>query len=121
VVQDFAVDSRLVGGTRVLGVVGELDVATAPQVAVAGEAALTTRAPLVLDLSRCTFLDSTGCRSVGLVGRAAFAAGLAVALVSPPEVRAVRRVVDHVGLASLMPVHDSLEGALAPVGEGGGA
>lgn len=111
--QDFTVDSRVVGRTRVLGVVGELDVATALAVTEAGRAVLGRPEALVLDLSGCTFLDSTGCRSVGLVGRAAADAGLPVSLVSPVAVRAVRRVVDHVGLVSVMPVHDSLDDALA--------
>ncbi|SDQ37211.1 anti-sigma B factor antagonist [Quadrisphaera sp. DSM 44207] len=104
--------SHRVGDRTVLRVTGELDVATAPHLDAAAHDALSTGCPLVVDLSTCTFLDSTGARAVGLVARAGARAGAAVALVCPPSARIPRRVVDHVGLAVVVPVVDTLDEAL---------
>ena len=116
-VEGFAVSSRRAGELLLLDVVGELDIATAPELREAVATALPGAAadglPLVLDLTRCTFLDSSGSRAVGMAAREGADAGVRVALVSPRSVTAVRRVVEHVGLAAVMAVHDDLDTALA--------
>ena len=103
------------GEASVLAVAGELDVATAPTVDQHGQEALVAGRPLVLDLSGCTFLDSTGARSLGLLARSATQAGLAACLVVPPARRLVHRVVDHVGLARVVRVVEALDQALKAV------
>jgi len=116
-VEGFAVFPRRAGGLPLLDVVGELDIATAPELTDAVATALVGAAsdgvPLVLDLTRCTFLDSSGSRAVGMAARQGAGAGVRVVLVSPRSVSAVRRVVEHVGLAAVMAVHDDLDAALA--------
>ena len=115
--EGFAVSPRRARGAHLLDVVGELDIATAPELTDAVAEALLSAAsdgvPLVLDLTLCTFLDSSGSRAVGMAARQGAGAGVRVALVSPRSVTAVRRVVDHVGLAAVMAVHDDLDAALA--------
>ena len=115
--EGFAVSPRRAEGLQLLDVVGELDIATAPELTDAVTAALVSAAadgvPPVLDLTRCTFLDSSGSRAVGMAARQGASTGVRVALVSPRSVTAVRRVVEHVGLAAVMAVHDDLDTALA--------
>jgi len=49
------------GGVRVLSVAGELDAATAPQLSEAMDAVIDSDSPaILLDLSDCSFIDSTG-------------------------------------------------------------
>jgi len=115
-VEGFSVSPGRARGLHVLEVVGELDIATAPElteaVAAAVLAATADGTPLVLDLTLCTFLDSSGSRAVGMAAREGDREGVLVSLVSPPSVTAVRRVVDHVGLSAVMAVHDDLDAAL---------
>jgi anti-anti-sigma factor len=47
-------------GVQVVSVVGELDAATAPQLDDALGKALGTGGPILIDLSDCSFIDSTG-------------------------------------------------------------
>lgn len=102
----FAVERSSPGeGCSVLDVRGELDVATAPALEAAVEAAVA-QAPacLVLDLSATSFLDSTGCRQLARSARAGAAGGVDVVLVCPSSNRTVRRVVDMLDLNALVPV-----------------
>ena len=65
---DFDVQTEMVpGGAVVLRVSGELDLASAPRLE---EALATVSAdPTVIDLSACTFLDSSGVRVLASAGR----------------------------------------------------
>ncbi len=94
---------------RVLQVHGELDIATVAILRDAVGKALAEGPPaLLVDLTPTRFLDSTGCRELVRTAKAAAAAGVAVGVVSPPDNWRVRRVVDFVSLASIVPVHDAL-------------
>jgi anti-sigma B factor antagonist len=89
---------------------GEVDISTRPQIAEALERARGRRY-VVVDLSDCTFLDST---TVGvLMGFHAeldeSGGRLAVAL--PPTHGVVNRAVDMLGVREVLWVHDSLEDA----------
>jgi anti-sigma B factor antagonist len=56
-----ATASELEGGVRLLEVHGELDLSTATQLeGPLGEAAASPQATVLVDLSDCTFIDSTG-------------------------------------------------------------
>lgn len=104
----FDVQPTSVRGQVVLGVRGELDIATAPTLAQVVDAQLATRPrAMILDLTDTTFLDSSGARQLALAARAADRAGTAVALVCPPGNRPVRLVLDLLELQSLVPVLDS--------------
>ena len=109
--QHVRVDRSSHGPVLVLGVSGELDVSAADAVV----AALVEHAPtapatdVALDLSGCTFLDSGGSRAVIGVCRELRERGHRVALVAPPSTGNVRRVLDVIGVARLLPVVDALE------------
>lgn len=85
----------------VLAVTGELDLATAPRLLEAAEQALARRpgAPLAIELSGLTFIDSSGLRA--LLSIAAHTRGR-VALVGPTP--AVGRILDMTGTGDLLPV-----------------
>lgn len=53
-------ETPLAGGHRQLSLTGELDLATAPRVAMALAQARTRRSSVILDLTACGFVDSTG-------------------------------------------------------------
>lgn len=93
----------------VLAVHGELDVATVEVLRGEVDAVLAdSPAALVLDLSSTAFIDSRGCRELARAAKAGRATGTDVALVVPPDNRAVRRIVDFVQLGALLPVLDAL-------------
>lgn len=64
-VQPFSVSSEDEGGATVISVAGELDLSTAPQLE---EHLRGAGASVVVDLSACEFIDSTG---IALIVRAA--------------------------------------------------
>ncbi len=91
----------------VLGVHGDLDVATVTVLRAQVEDALAA-APerLYLDLSAATFIDSTGCRELVRAARGGAATGTAVELVVPPGNWRIRWVVDFMQFGALLPVAD---------------
>ena len=104
----FEIERTTVAGRPALSVRGELDIATAPQLAEAVEAQLS-QAPrsLVLDLTGTTFLDSSGARQLALVARRAAAADVALQVVCPRANRPVWMVVDLLELNELVPMVES--------------
>ena len=86
--------ARLDGGNG-LKVAGELDVATASQLAEALREA-SSAGQVVLDLSELTFLDSCGIRAILELARAQNGNG-PVIILNPSQ--AVRRVFDIIGIA----------------------
>lgn len=94
---------------RLLQVAGELDIATVAVLRDAvGKALAEGPRALLVDLTTTRFVDSTGCRELVRTAKAGCAAGVAVAVVAPPDNWRVRRVVDFVQLSALVPVHDAL-------------
>ena len=105
----FAVTPVARAADHVLQVSGELDVATVQVLRDAvGKALAEGPAAVLVDLTPTRFVDSTGCRELVRTAKAGAAAGIAVAVVAPPENWRVRRVVDFVQLSSVVPVHDAL-------------
>ena len=89
----------------VLVVTGELDIATAPQLADEVGTALGDEPPLLaLDLTGTTFLDSSGARQIARCAKAAGRAGAVLQVVCPPENRPVRLVFDLLSMDSLVAV-----------------
>ena len=105
----FAVEHDDVDGVPVVRVVGELDIATAPDLEQAVDAALTARPrALVVDLTPATFLDSSGARTIASASKRGRVGGTTVSLVCPASNTIVRRVVDWLQLDVVLPVHDRL-------------
>jgi anti-sigma B factor antagonist len=112
----FKIDSQLVEGIHVIVVRGELDLNTAPQLAEPLEAALASDGSgLMIDLSDCEFIDSTG---IALIVRtwqrvegenADESRHFALCCVNDQ----VQRLLDITGLESAIPTHQSREDALA--------
>jgi anti-anti-sigma factor len=101
----FEIERTTVAGRPALSVRGELDIATAPQLAEAVEAQLSQRPrSLVVDLTGTTFLDSSGARQLALVARRAAAADVAFHVVCPRANRPVWMVVDLLELNALVPM-----------------
>jgi len=84
---------------------GDLDISTAPRLRDA-LAAARERGPgrYLLDLTPCTFVDSSGSRAIAIEGEAFEAAGLALSVHCPIENRQVRFVLELIGLPDVMSV-----------------
>ncbi len=108
------VDTEERDDCAVVTAVGEIDAATADQLATAVSDALATPPPQVLlDFSGVTFIDSTGLGVLVKSHRAAEQAGARFAVVHPtPQTRKLIRVL---GLDQLLRVYDSQADALADV------
>jgi len=60
-IRNVSVDSS---GALLVSIEGELDIATAKQLAKPTQVAVDTGSPMILDLSTCQFIDSAGLRAV---------------------------------------------------------
>lgn len=90
-------------------VVGELDMATAPGFEnVVGGVQAGNR--LVIDLSDCTFLDSSAVRVLVSIARGAEETGGSVAIVAPDP--GILRVLEIAAVDTMLPVHQTLDSAL---------
>ena len=105
----FDVERTTVAGRPALTVRGELDLATAPQLAAAVDALLSSAPPaFAVDLTPTTFLDSSGARELVRVARQAAAAGITVHIVAPRSNRPVRLTVDLLDLGAVVPIVSSV-------------
>jgi anti-sigma B factor antagonist len=89
----------------ILGVRGEIDLSTAPELESRLREAFERGVPIIVDLSGTDYMDSSGFR---ILHRAA--ARGALTLVVPPE-GLLRRVVGLAGLGEVMRICDSLSSA----------
>jgi anti-anti-sigma factor len=89
-----------IDGDRLLVVQGELDIATAPELAAMLERLRTHRHPVVLDLDGVTFMDSTGLTTLMDAWLESERDGwvFSVRAASP----AVRRVVELAGIEQML-------------------
>jgi len=93
----------------VVRVDGELDLATCSELQQALERAdLAGR--IVVDLSGCTFLDSSALRVLVQQARAAETAGGAIALVTKDP--GILRVLEIAKTETMLPVHETVDSAL---------
>jgi anti-anti-sigma factor len=106
---EFAVSAEPTSpGVVTVTVVGELDMSTCPQVDDVLRAATSDR--VIVDLSRCTFLDSAGVRLLVGSHRAVTSDGRRLELVaSDPN---ILRVLEITNVDTVMAVHPSLDAAL---------
>jgi anti-anti-sigma factor len=84
-VQTLAVKRRRDGEVDVLSIEGEIDIATAPRlISALNKAVVETAVPLVVDLTRVAFMDSTGLALLLNAHRRVIRRGLGFAVVCPP-------------------------------------
>ncbi|HSI97295.1 MAG TPA: STAS domain-containing protein [Gaiellaceae bacterium] len=105
---EVGVDPLSQGGV-VVHVDGELDLATVEKL----ESALATTdpgAPLVIDLTACTVLDSSAVRVLVTTARSAEAAGGSVSLVTSDP--GLLRILEIAAIDTMLPVHPTLDAAL---------
>jgi anti-sigma B factor antagonist len=106
---EVTVETLPEGRAVVVRVEGDLDLATSSDFEQAIETAdLGQR--IVIDLSECTFLDSSAVRVLVQTARAAEAVGGTVVLIARDP--SVRRVLEIAAVDTVLPVHDTLEAAL---------
>ncbi|MFJ2556322.1 MULTISPECIES: STAS domain-containing protein [unclassified Streptomyces] len=103
------------GDAVVVTVSGDLDVENiAPLVTALTEAGESATGPVVVDLSRITFADST---TVNVLLQAHGTLGPRLRLAQPSSF--VQRLFDVIGLEQAVPVYSTIEAALASEGAAG--
>lgn len=108
-VGDLQLSTRpLPSGGTVVGVTGELDLSTVSRLEEEIAAALSAGRVLV-DLSECTFLDSSALRVLAVAHRSAAEADVQFALVAPAP--GIRRVLEIASMDRAIAVHDSIADA----------
>jgi anti-anti-sigma factor len=81
----FEIQRELNDGIARLSVSGELDLATVPRLRAEAEALLRSTRHLIIDLSRLTFVDSSGLSLFIILNDRAAEEGWTLALTRPPE------------------------------------
>jgi anti-sigma B factor antagonist len=112
-VQEFEVDVQSMQTCAVVSVRGELDIATAPQLVDALDAAGQQQAArVVVNLLGTTFVDSTGLTTL-LRAHKQYQGGNdgAFSIVCGPDNLEVRRVIDLMGFNEVFTIHESLAAA----------
>jgi anti-anti-sigma factor len=116
VTDEFRVDVVVEDDHQRVVVHGEVDLATAPLI----EAAFSERVaggpsvpgtdglPVVVDLVRCDFIDSSGVRTLVQLGQQVVGDGRRFSVLCPPSSGA-RFTLDLIGLSTSFPVLDSLD------------
>ena len=101
---DFAVEVETLHECVIVHVAGELDLATAASFDETLAAAMN-ECDLIIDLSACTFLDSSGLRAIAAAARRH--PRVSVVATEP----GILRVLEITALDTMVPVHASLEDA----------
>ena len=104
---------RLDGGITVIRVAGEIDMRSAPELRQQVEQAVHHGGHLVLDLERVEFLASAGLSILVELARNAPERGMSWGIVATNRV--VLRPLEAVGLLTIMPVHPTVESAVAAI------
>ena len=114
--QPLAVKRTSREGVELLLVEGELDIATAPRlISVLNEAVQDVLHALVVDLSKCGFMDSTGLALLINAHRRLTRRSKGFALVCPPgPLRRVFEITDMVETLHVRPDRESAQAAAAP-------
>jgi anti-anti-sigma factor len=116
---DHTFRTEAIDGTEVsrISIEGELDIATVKQVEPAAEAAIAAKRPVLVDLAKCPFMDSTGLHWVVLVHQAlADDAGLDAPMAIVARSSGVRRLLSVTTIDERIPVFGSDEEALTALG-----
>ncbi|HEY6145716.1 MAG TPA: STAS domain-containing protein [Solirubrobacterales bacterium] len=101
-------------GVRTISVHGELDLSTAPELERPLEQALEGgEGSVLIDLSKCEFIDSTGIALIVRAWQRLNGGGNGRTLVLCSQNEQVRRVLEITGLELSIPVHPTRDEALA--------
>lgn len=114
----FRVETEFVSGVHALGVSGELDQATVPDLrAPLGEVIGSGQGPVLIDLSGCEFIDSTGLSLlVEAQRKLSDLDGRRFAICCPR--RDVGRLLELTGVGQALELFDARSEALDALGEG---
>jgi anti-sigma B factor antagonist len=110
---EFKVSSRTTegGGVMIVSVEGELDFVSAGRLLRPTEVAIKGPCPLILDLSHCPFIDSTGLRLMLHVNHGLSNAGTWLVIVTDrPQ---VKRILSVTSTDKRVPVFAALDEAIA--------
>jgi anti-anti-sigma factor len=121
---DHTFSTEAIDGTEVsrISIEGELDIATVEQVEPAADAAIAAERPVLVDLAKCPFMDSTGLHWVVLVHEAlANDVGLDTPMAIVARSSGVLRLLSVTTLDERIPVVRTEEEALALLGATGRA
>ena len=108
----FELRSSRVADAVVVAIIGEIDMATAPEVARAIDSGHDGAERVVVDLTEVTFLDSSALNALVHSQRNLAEHDIAFRIVSPSD-HAVRNVFDITHLTGPLSVVDSIDDALA--------
>jgi anti-sigma B factor antagonist len=109
-VTPLAVERSRSDGYELLAVEGEIDIATAPRMIAALNAVLAEiESPLVVDLSRVLFMDSTGLALMMNARRRVMRSGQGFAIVCPPG--PIGRVFEIADMMETLRVYPDRESA----------
>ncbi len=100
-------------GVRAISVCGELDLSTAPELEGPLEQALENDGSVLIDLSQCEFIDSTGIALIVRAWQRLDSGDSSRSLVLCSQNDQVRRVLEITGLELSIPVHATKDEALA--------
>jgi anti-sigma B factor antagonist len=104
--QEFRLEEHLDGEVPVVAVVGEIDVATAPQLRDCLHRVIAQRSTVVVDLLGVTFLDSTALGVlVGALKRCRELGGELHVVVADAR---IMKIFEITGLTKVFPIADSL-------------
>lgn len=104
--------SQPTDGLLVVALAGEMDIANAPQLtARLAELGTAGQDRVVIDLSKLTFIDSSGINALVSAAKPIEAAGGRVIVAAPSP--HIQQVFDIVHLSEVVPIEQSLEAALA--------
>lgn len=101
-------------GLAVVSLLGEHDLSTAHELTQALERA-AVQSTVVVDLSTCSFIDSTVINALVATARGAQAHGEQLVVVIPAEQSQVARVAQLTHLAEFFPIHPTRGAALASI------
>lgn len=101
----FSITSEPLDHALAVFVRGDLDLATVPELrAVLAEVRAKGSLRCVVDLTGCTFMDSSGSRTIALESEAFEDAGSSLAIHCPLDNRQVRFLIELVGLPEVVTV-----------------
>jgi anti-sigma B factor antagonist len=110
----FEATEEVVRGAWVITIVGELDIATSPRVReLLSDAARDEDRPLVIDLTGCEFVDSTGLATLLHGAKPAQNGESNVALVCVGG--EVRKLLELTAIDRTIPVYETLDSAIEAV------
>jgi len=107
---DFEIQDEVRPQARVVSIIGEFDIASAEQAKrVLDQAVADREHVLVVDLTRCEFIDSAGLGTLlAATRRRAEEANVAVAAAPDSE---LRRMLDLTGISLTLPTFESVDAA----------